>query len=385
MIAAAPQPAPRAPAPAAPTPAAQAAPAPARSVEFARPRFSFARQPVWPVQAKLELGRPGDAWEREADRVADLVVGMDSVPEGAPPLSVTRAGAGAGVVAREETPEEDDEEYRSGSHPSRLSAKEVPGAIPSIPAGVAAEIAALPGGGQPLAPEVRAFVEPRFGYDFGRVRVHTDARAARTTRAVGARAYAVGRDVVFAPGEYRPDTAAGRRLLAHELTHVVQQGEQPRAVMRACSCAAIPGARNPTPAEAATMPADFPRLVSGNWCITAPPTPTYNCYAWSVGISSRWVETEVDTAGNGNGTLEFSDFDAFYARFGLRPILACDPAAQVALYAKGSAPQHAARRHTASCGYAFESKLGKDFRMVHDVYELEGPLYGNLARFYVPQ
>ena len=382
-----------APPQAAPAPAPSPAPAAARQAPAAAPAREPGRAPLpagfsigrIAVQAKLEMGRPGDAWEREADRVAEQVVGMGFVPPGAAPLPITRAGAGAGVVSRQEEPEED-EEHRDGSHPSRLSAKEVPGATLSIPAGVAAEIAALPGGGRPLDTQVRAFVEPRFGYDFGRVRVHTDERAARTTRAVGARAYAVGRDVVFAPGEYRPDTADGRRLLAHELTHVVQQGEQPRAVMRACSCATIPGARAPTAAESATMPGDFPRLTSGNWCVTAPATSTYNCYAWSVGINSRWIDTEVDSVhGNRNGTLEFSDFDAFYRTFGLKPILACDPSAQVALYAKGSAPQHAARRHTASCGYSFESKLGKDYRIVHDVYELEGPLYGTLARFYVPE
>ena len=77
--------------------------------------------------------------------------------------------------------------------------------------------------GQPLDPATRAFFEPRFGQDFSRVRVHTDARAADSAKAVNALAYTVGRDVVFASGQYAPDTNTGRRLLAHELTHVVQQ------------------------------------------------------------------------------------------------------------------------------------------------------------------
>lgn len=77
--------------------------------------------------------------------------------------------------------------------------------------------------GQPLDGPTRAFMEPRFGHDFGRVRVHTDAKAAESARAVNALAYTVGRDVVFGTGRYSPATSAGRRLVAHELTHVVQQ------------------------------------------------------------------------------------------------------------------------------------------------------------------
>lgn len=77
--------------------------------------------------------------------------------------------------------------------------------------------------GQPLDAETRAFFEPRFGHDFSHVKVHTDARAAESARAVDALAYTVGRDVVFGEGQYRPGSPQGRHVLAHELTHVVQQ------------------------------------------------------------------------------------------------------------------------------------------------------------------
>ncbi|MGH9508413.1 MAG: DUF4157 domain-containing protein, partial [Terriglobales bacterium] len=77
--------------------------------------------------------------------------------------------------------------------------------------------------GQPLDPAARAFFEPRFGHDFSRVRVHTDARAADSARAVNALAYTVGPRVVFDSGMYAPSTSQGQCLLAHELTHVVQQ------------------------------------------------------------------------------------------------------------------------------------------------------------------
>jgi hypothetical protein len=89
--------------------------------------------------------------------------------------------------------------------------------------------AALASPGQPLDPATRAFVEPRFGHDFGQVRVHTDATAAQSAQAVNARAYTAGQDLVFARGQYAPGTASGRRLLAHELAHVVQQQDSPGA------------------------------------------------------------------------------------------------------------------------------------------------------------
>ena len=79
------------------------------------------------------------------------------------------------------------------------------------------------GAGSPLSPSVRAYFEPRLGADLRQVRVHTDTQAASAAKALQARAFTVGRDIVFGAGEYSPTTTAGRKLLAHELTHVVQQ------------------------------------------------------------------------------------------------------------------------------------------------------------------
>jgi len=81
----------------------------------------------------------------------------------------------------------------------------------------------LGAGGRPLDSATRAFMESRFGRDFSSVRVHHDARAARSAAAVNALAYTVGQDIVFAQGQYEPATPAGRELLAHELAHTVQQ------------------------------------------------------------------------------------------------------------------------------------------------------------------
>jgi hypothetical protein len=88
---------------------------------------------------------------------------------------------------------------------------------------------ALRGSGQPLDPDTRAFMEPRFGSSFDQVRIHTGAQPSESARSIGASAYTVGRDIVFAAGQYAPDSAKGRRLLAHELTHVLQQGSESAA------------------------------------------------------------------------------------------------------------------------------------------------------------
>ena len=84
--------------------------------------------------------------------------------------------------------------------------------------------------GRPLDANTRAFMEPRFGHDFSQVRVHADEKAAESAAAVGALAYTVGTDVVFGTGQHAPGTTAGRKLLAHELAHVVQQARSPRPI-----------------------------------------------------------------------------------------------------------------------------------------------------------
>ena len=109
-----------------------------------------------------------------------------------------------------------------------------PGAVDTTAEGAAPPIVhnVLNSPGRPLESGVRASMEHRFTYDFSRVRVHTDERAAESSRAVGATAYTVGRDVVFGAGQYSPGTVEGRELLAHELTHVVQQGDRAGGPLR---------------------------------------------------------------------------------------------------------------------------------------------------------
>ena len=167
------------------------------------------------IQAKLEIGAPNDRFEQEAERVADQVMRMPDPSIGArsAPLGVQRLCAECEEEVQRQ-PVEDEEE---------LQMKRAPGATTEIGPGLQTRISALGGGGQPLAPSLRGFFEPRFGHDFSQVHLHQGSQASEVARALGARAYTLGQDVVFGQGEYRPGSDQGRRLIAHELTHVVQQ------------------------------------------------------------------------------------------------------------------------------------------------------------------
>jgi peptidoglycan hydrolase-like protein with peptidoglycan-binding domain len=165
------------------TPAARAR-ALARQLGDERARAVVANPP--PAGQPLAVTAPGDPAEREAERAAEAVT------RGAPP-AVRRDEAGDG-----------------------------PGVAPPIVHDV------LASSGRPLEAGTRERMEDGLGADLGGVRVHTDPRAAESARAVNAHAYTVGSDVVFAQGRYAPGSREGDRLLAHELTHVVQQeGAQP--------------------------------------------------------------------------------------------------------------------------------------------------------------
>lgn len=158
------------------------------------------------LQAKMELGRPGDEHEREAERVAETVM-RTSDAEAARARADDRRGTERGAHRR-----------------ARSTATGGSGAGPSVPADLEREIASETGGGRSLSAAQRSFFEPRFGRDFGDVRLHTDGRADRLSRSLGARAFTTGCDVFFRSDAYRPNSERGRRLMAHELTHVVQQG-----------------------------------------------------------------------------------------------------------------------------------------------------------------
>jgi hypothetical protein len=149
-----------------------------------------------PIQAALRISEPGDTYEQEADRVAEQVMRRMG------PRNAREDVATASLVQR-----------RTGT-PAGGEAK----------AGVSSVVdVALSSPGQPLDPATRGFFEPRFGHDFSRVRVHADNTAEQSAHELNAHAYTVGHHIVFGAGRFSPETEEGRRLLAHELTHVVQQ------------------------------------------------------------------------------------------------------------------------------------------------------------------
>lgn len=104
-----------------------------------------------------------------------------------------------------------------------LNTKERPGHIPAVTPGLESRIVSLRGDGQPLDPATRTFLEPRFGQDLRQVRLHTDSKVTDTAQAVEAKAFTLGRDIVFGAGQYTPETTKGKHLIAYELVHVGQQ------------------------------------------------------------------------------------------------------------------------------------------------------------------
>lgn len=157
-------------------------------------------------QGKLSLSQPGDHQERHADTIADAVVSSRAE------VSIQRK-CGACEAGNHEEEEVHRKEKAGASAPQ-------------------ADHSALLGAGQPLPRETRNYFEPRMGNTFSDVRIHTDSAAAQSAVALSARAYTLGRDIVFGAGEYSPGTREGDRLLAHELAHVVQQRGRSDSVVR---------------------------------------------------------------------------------------------------------------------------------------------------------
>ena len=209
----------------------------------------YVQRVVAGIQAKLVVGQPGDKYEQEADRVADAVMRMPEPrvqrqvePEEEEETLQSKPLA-EGItprVQRQVEPEEEEEELiqtkalseqitplvqrqEGEEEEEEIQTKPLPSQTSEVVSDVETSINSIRGGGQPLPGSTRAFFEPRFGQDFSQVRLHTDVQAADAARAVNARAFTVGHDVVFGAGRYAPGTSEGGRLMAHELTHVVQQ------------------------------------------------------------------------------------------------------------------------------------------------------------------
>src|SRR5207249_11975804 len=148
-----------------------------------------------------------------ADRVAEQVMRM-------PATTVSRACERGGTCS-------ECRETSANPELENLSTKRIEATDTDQLAAPAIVHDVLASPGEPLDTQTRHFFEPRFGRDFGTVRVHTDSKAALSARSINAEAYTVGCDVVFGAGQYAPGTTKGRGLLAHELAHVVQQSGSP--------------------------------------------------------------------------------------------------------------------------------------------------------------
>ncbi|MBN8999010.1 MAG: DUF4157 domain-containing protein, partial [Rhizobiales bacterium] len=198
-------------------------------------------KPLDPVEKPIEEEEVGQAKfepgviqrdDVDDDTIAETTVAQTKAVSGLAQRAIVPAEAELVEVApptpkEEEKPETPEPAQRDG-----------PGGGFTAPASVEAGVGAMRGQGTPLSSDMRGYMEPRFGRDFSGVRLHTGSGAASASRAVGARAFTVGSDVFFGAGQYRPDTHGGRQLLAHELTHTIQQqggsaSAQPSRLQRA--------------------------------------------------------------------------------------------------------------------------------------------------------
>ncbi|HFD39748.1 MAG TPA: DUF4157 domain-containing protein [Anaerolineae bacterium] len=196
-------------------------------------------------------------------------------------------------------------------------------ALRRVPAAAARSRPSLPvamgslSSGQPLSPAQRNYFEPRFGFDFSAVRIHADQRAAQAADAVDARAFTLGRDIAFAAGQYQPQSSAGRQLLAHELTHVVQQSDRGGAlIQRAPRC---------TPAPGYPPSRCFAYLANSYWlplayvnnatcaCLATPNSPTANCVRKFLQDRLAATPTWLKTWAAAQKALEFSQPAAYQA------------------------------------------------------------------------
>jgi hypothetical protein len=167
------------------------------------------------VQAKLLISSPRNRYEREADHVADRVMRM---PETDNQQRVESAVTQPDQAVNQARP--------ASEQISPLVQPETNQIAPLVPPETEEHIQSLRGNGQRLPKTLRSFFETRFGSDFSNVRIHTGINSTRSASELGARAFTTGQDIFFNNGEYNVENIHGRRLLAHELTHVIQQNSE---------------------------------------------------------------------------------------------------------------------------------------------------------------
>jgi hypothetical protein len=174
------------------------------------------------LQTKLKIGPPGDKYEREADRVADQVMRMRDIEVSAK-TNASNSIQGNSIQLRRPGGNNGTKSGK-GEEEETLQKKEASSSTPEVTPKLESSISAVSAGGQPLPESVRAFHEPRFGVDFSQVRMHTGSQAAETVKSINAKAFTVGHNIAFGGGQFAPESKDGQRLIAHELTHTIQQG-----------------------------------------------------------------------------------------------------------------------------------------------------------------
>lgn len=210
------------------------------------------------VQTKLSVSTPGDSHEQEADRVADEVVSRSAAPaqeenklnpgSTKPENNAANPQSLQTKISRMAEPAPATTEAPQPETETPASAETATDDEQGVSAEVEQQIAGLRGQGAQLPEQVRTEMESQFNHDFSSVSIHSDSAADALCKQLSARAFTVGSDIFFASGEYAPDSQEGKRLLAHELTHVVQQGSGvTRKIMRDEAVA---------PAESSGTPAD---------------------------------------------------------------------------------------------------------------------------------
>lgn len=254
---------------------------------------------IVPVQPKMEVGSPDDKYEREAESVARQVMRMpESATSGGSPEEEPPSGVSISRMIRRASAERREPLQRAGNERKepivqKKTGEEKPDLQPAAKeedkpvlrkkagegggvatSGLESAIKGSKGSGDPLPESVRSHMEPRFGSDFGGVRVHTGPEAARMNEALNARAFTHGNDIYFGSGNYRPHTGTGKSLLAHELTHTIQQtGGVSRKIQRAENMTDNEGdsgdkeqgrgASEIPPKEAVDLDADPPKIKVG--------------------------------------------------------------------------------------------------------------------------
>ena len=174
--------------------------------------------PASNIQKKISVGSANDSYEVEADQVADKVMKMSELSP-----QVTHTGA---LVQRKCAACEQEEKLQMkplAESISPLIQRSSPESGGVAPNHVENQINSSKGGGSVMDCETKTFMESRFGTDFSNVKIHTGSEAVQMNRELGAQAFAVGNDIYFNEGKYSPNSDSGKHLLAHELTHTVQQ------------------------------------------------------------------------------------------------------------------------------------------------------------------